>query len=253
MVTIQTLDFWKSYSLTTDELRSWTIGDFVIQVRHTAHEWQFARHPPGAQNESVSWKRFTAGSEEPVVQPIPLMPDRSVIVRPEASIQLAPGHEAVFFVSIPLWLRLTVGKDSSLVLCDEPLVNLSKSWFGEPVSGELCYSLRSRARRENDDDAATTACRAVSEVVMRNEADHMLEFARLCLPAKHLHVYRAADQLRGDNIAVVYKKDSQSQVRIKGRPREVPADAPPLGTAREELASGHILQRGVGRLRTFLQ
>ncbi len=253
-MTVETLDFWRSHSLTTDELLSWTIGDFVIQVRHTAHEWQFSRRPLNDSDASVSWKRFTTGSEEPILQPVPVMPDLSVIVRPEAPIHLAPGHEAVFFVSIPLWLRLTAGNDASLVLCDDPLVNLSKTWFGEPVNGELCYSLRTRARRENDVDKAKIASRAVSEVVMRNEADHMLEFERLCLPAKHLNVYRAANQLRADHVTVVYGKNSQSQVRIKGRPTEIPADTPPLGKAREEVASGgHILQRNFGRLRTFLQ
>ncbi len=251
-MTNATLDFWKPYPLATDESLSWTIGDFVIQVRHTAHEWQIARQDITTPDDSVSWKRFTSGTEERIVEPVPVMPDLSVIVRPEAPIHLAPEHEAVFYVSIPLWLQLTAGSDRSLILSDEPLVNLSKTWFGEPTNGELCYSLRTRARRDNDDDASTTASRAVSKVVMRNASSRMLEFERLCLPAKHLKVYRSSKQLRADDVTLVYGKDAVNQIRIKGRPAEVEADTAPLGNAREELTSGHLLQRGFGKLRAFI-
>lgn len=248
-MTQATIDFWKPYPLASDETLSWEIGEALLRARHTAHEWQIARQDIGAANDAITWKRFTTGTEEQILEPLPRMPDLSVIVRPEEPIHLAPEHSAVFYVSIPLWIQLTAGKDRSLILCDEPLVNLSKLWFGEPTDGELCYSLKTRARR--DDNQTDEAHRAVCKVTMRNASGTMVDFERLCLPAKHLNVYRSPHALRGDDVTVIYGKDAINQVRIHGRPAEA-TDDPPLGTAREKAPSGKILQRGFGMLRSFL-
>ncbi len=243
-------DDWKPKPLNSGQTLCLPIGDAVFHVRHTGYEWQVARQIANESTQAMVWKRVAAGDEEHTLEPVPVMPDRAVIVRPEAPIHLPPGRAALFYVSIPLWVRLTAGADRALTLCDDPCVTLSSIWYGEPTAGQLCYSLRTRARRDDAGDAANQPHRAVCKVTMRNEAAKSIEFVRLCLPAQQLNTYMAPDHLWTDDVSVIFESETMNRVRITGRPAEASSDTP-AGPAREVPPSGHYVQRSFGALRSL--
>ncbi len=246
-----TPELWQPHEIKTGRTLSWKIGEAIFHVRHTGPEWQVARQAIRTPDNAIVWKRWTTGTETRIVEPVPVMPDRSVIVRPEAPIHLAPGHTALFYVSVPLWVRLIGGAQRERILCDEPAIILSSIWYGEPTGGELCYSLRTRARRDDVGEAAgDDTHRAVCKLTMRNAAVNPIEFQRLCLPAEHLHVYRAPRHLWTDSVTVVYESETLNRVTIAGRPAEATGDEP-LGPARKPTSEGHLLQRSFGALKSF--
>lgn len=241
---------WKPHSMEVGQVLSWPIGGVVFHARHTGAEWQVARQVSGASAEIV-WKRWSTGAEERIVEPVPVMSDRSLIVRPEAPVFLAPGHTALFYVSVPLWVRLSAGRDRLITLCDEPTMILSSIWYGEPTMGELCYSLRTRARREDKGAPESQGHRATCRVTMINHAAQPIEFLRLCLPARHLNTYCGSEHLWTDDVSVTMESATLNRVRITGRPADA-ATGTPAGPARDAMPGTHVLQRSFQTLRNLL-
>jgi hypothetical protein len=107
---------------------------------------------------------------------------------PEYQINLTPGKDARFFMSIPVWVQLLCGDRDGSLLAEIPSQLLSKSWFGDTLSGELCYAVTSRARRELDpDNLANYLIR--SPVTLCNWGTALLELQHLYVHVEHLRVY----------------------------------------------------------------
>jgi hypothetical protein len=205
------------------------VGPLLLWVERTADEWLVAADRAGEEERAdpgdrptpgdLPWGRWTAGAEQQVLWLRPVMPDRGVVAQPAGQVKVSRGHEAVFYVSIPLWVRVAVGAEGELVLCEEPTVVLSNTWFGEPTAGELCYSLQTRARRRAEEDEARVH-RAVCPVRVTNQAEEHLEFERLCIGAPHLTVYDGEAQLWTNEVRVTFHGE--------GKPSEVAyAPGPP--------------------------
>ena len=77
-------------------------------------------------------------------------------------------------------MRVSVGKTKPFVLKEEPTVVLSNTWFGDPMGGELCYALRTSARRSFD-TLRKRPNRAICSVLIKNAFSTPLDFQRLCI------------------------------------------------------------------------
>jgi hypothetical protein len=220
-------------------LRLWIkrVGDELhIAVEHLGESemrtfCRWAEAHPTDEQEGLQWSRWIVGSareialpgqvipdedlisrvESEVIQLIPVMPVRSVVVRPEVPVKIPTDKEALFFVSIPIWIRVTAGADQ-VILCEEPSLILSNIWFGDPMSGELCYSLRSRARRYSlpNRDSDPLPNRAVCPVQIRNAAPVQLDVERFCVPVEHLRIYAGQKQLWTNNIHITFRGDDKA-------------------------------------------
>lgn len=182
--------------------------------------------------ESLDWGRWVIGRNERSVKLSPTMPDRGVVVRPESPVKIPPAKEAVFFVSIPIWIKIHVGGSKTYDLWEVPTVVRSNTWFGDSLSGELCYSLVSRARRQAE-DADHPLHKAVCPVKICNESGHMLDVDRFCVHVEHLSVYGGASLLWTNEVAIRFqgedqiskvdyarqKPDLEPQVRLLSPPR----------------------------------
>ena len=78
--------------------------------------------------EGAEWTRWVVGDAPRDIWLCPAMPDRPVVVRPEHPVRLPPKQHATFFVSIPVWVQVTVS-NGRVILCEEPTVVLSNIWF----------------------------------------------------------------------------------------------------------------------------
>jgi hypothetical protein len=133
-------------------------------------------------------------------------------------VKIPSGREALFFVGVPLWVRITAGDADTVHLSEEPSVKLSNIWFGDPMSGDLCYSLRTRARRSIS-DSQVEPHRAVCPVTIRNAAPVQVDVERFCVHVAHLSIYAGKSRLWTGGVQITFKgEDETSQVEYSGKP-----------------------------------
>ncbi len=217
-------DLWRPTRVGVGEVVRRQVGPLTLWLRRTADEWHLATRrgietesgngpaPDEAEPEDNAWLRWTVGDETSMFRLLPTMPDRPVVVRPESPVAVPPSREALLLVSIPVWVRITAGAEQRFVLREEPSAFMSPTWFGDPLSGELCYALRTRARRSVT-PADARAHRAVCPVRVHNGWSAPLQFDRLCIPVDHLSVYTSATQLWTNEVQVTFRgPDEPSQV-----------------------------------------
>ncbi len=219
------MDIWRPTRVGVNEMVLRRIGPLTLWLKRITGEWHLAtRRLPedDALAESAGeavpepaadeWLRWAAGSETSMFRLFPLMPDLPVILRPESVFAVPPNRQAMLFVSIPIWVRITAGAEQRFVLREEPTVELRRTWFGEHDEGELCYMLRTRARRTVAPEDVQPH-RAICPVRVANGWTAPLEFDRLCVHAAHLAVYTAQDQLWTNEVRVTFRgPDVPSQV-----------------------------------------
>ncbi len=260
------MSLWEPITIESKTGRCIRLGAISLWLHHERDEWHIAVEratdgeiEPTEQHatieestppEDLDWQRWVVTGESPIVQLTPIMPDRPIVVRPESQIGIHHNSKAVFFVSIPIWLRIHVGKDKAQKLCEIPSAVLSNIWFGDPMSGELCYSLRTRARRDLDAGPTQPHC-AVCPVTLHNGSTEDLDFERLCIRVAHLRVYESPKQLWTNAVTVSFRGVEQvSDISYEDRPPKWESVGKPLSDAREPVKA-NVFQRSFGNVRSF--
>ncbi len=215
---VETHEFWGKQTLSPGQSIHWESGTARIWAERASgatHEWRIhsergpvethaaRRSGETPPPEKPSWKRWAFREEDSAVWCLPVMPDKPVVVRPDVPLTIPRGNEVTFFVSIPVWLRFSIGRLGELAIHDEPTVVLSKTWAGEPTAGELCYALRTSGSRILG-GIKKGAHRAVCPLVIRNRAEEELVFQKLCLRTIHSNIHLGATRLWCEQIEVNY-------------------------------------------------
>jgi len=199
--------------------------------------------------DNLDFERWVVGDNCHQISIVPIMPDHPVVVRPEVPVKIPKDHEALFFVSIPVWIKI-VAKQSDVVLCQEPSIILSNIWFGDPTSGELCYSLRSRARRQIV-DAESKPHRAVCPVRIRNSTESMLNVERFCVHVEYLKIFKGARRLWTNEAQINFQgEDAASKINYMQKPPEYESVDNILSEARSPLKKT-LLKKSLGTFKLF--
>lgn len=173
-------------------------------------------HPP--HNTDLVWNRLIASHNNLKVKLLPVMPDRSIVIRPDKTIIIPQGFSTQFHIPIPVWLRLSIMRESEIVVCETPSQQLSDTWFGDPISGDLCYNYNSMLYRYID-NISLKAHHAICPVEIQNSSKADLNFQRFCLHVKHLAIFSSNDTLWTNPVTVNFRgKDQVSQVSITPKP-----------------------------------
>jgi len=251
--TSQQPEFWKPLSLEPGSWRLWEAGTLQLWAKRAPeHEWRIATARSREEQQIIScgedpapapdaaWKRWAFKEEDATIHMLPAMPDNPVVVRPDSPVRIPKGNEVTFFVSIPFFLQAHVGPSRDLLIYEEPTVVLSKTWFGEPTLGELCYALRSGASRDLN-GIKPGQHRAICPVIVRNRSDEELHFQKICIRAMHVNIYQGQNRLWTEEIEVSYLgKNNFSEIAFG---KEAPAYEKThgiVGPAREVLARNFI-------------
>lgn len=213
------MNIWKSVSIDAEKIFHSQIGPLDLWLKRFEDELQIAANRQDeerrrddvvafaamdeAEPEDLEWGRWVIGDRN-MVQMLPVMPDRPLVVRPELPVNIPKGHQALFFVSIPVWVRVCAGKTDQLDLCEEPTVILSNIWYGDTMSGQLCYSLKTRARRKIK-DTQIQPWRAICPVKIKNSATTQLEVERFCIDADHLSIYDGDKQPWANTVEISFR------------------------------------------------
>lgn len=225
---------WEPRQLSSEDWYQARIGPLAIWLRRSQEDWYVAHErepgrgqgeaPPSplnpAQNNApvdrLTWNRWVAGEEAAQVRLLPCLPDRAVVIRPRYPLNVPRGKEVLFFVSLPVWARVLVGEEQPKTLCELPTVVLSNTWFGDPVTGELCYSLKTKVLRQID-MVERHAHMAVCPVLIRNQASADLDFQRICIRVEYLSLYRGETHLWTNQVEVQFHGEDLNSTIITGR------------------------------------
>ena len=164
---------------------------------------------------SSAWRHYL-DHDAPRVIPVPALPDRALVVRPDRALTILPGESAQFFLEIPVWFRLTSATGSRKRIFEEPLTILSNTWFGDPLNGELCYSMDIRLH-QNIQTVSSCAFTAVCPLHLTNDSSSDLPFEKVCLHVENLSVFKNPQRLWTNGMNVIFKGPEQAtQIQITG-------------------------------------
>jgi hypothetical protein len=252
---------WGDAAIEHGATQHWQIGPLSLWV-HRIHDefhiaWQyFEEDSEGAESralaedqepEDINWNRYIVNDAVPGIRLRPAFPDRPVLVTPEYQIMLAPGSNALFFVSIPVWVQLLTGGPDGAVLVEIPSQLLSNNWFGDTLSGELCYAVKSRARRELNQDTKTHLIR--SPVTVRNRGTALLDLKQLYIHVEHLRVY-GGKNLWANEVILSYTGGEQPEMTEYSDKKPSYDETFELLNAERIIAQNSFLKKSFGFMKT---
>jgi hypothetical protein len=254
---------WEKVTVEPGAVYRRQVGALTLWVRQEGDEWQvaweygdddsveFVEDTDEALPEGVEWHRWVVKGTATAFRLEPAMPDRPVVVRPESELRIGVGAEALFFVLLPIWVRVVVvaGKVEHL-LVELPTMVLSNTWFGQPHDGELCYSLRTSARRSLA-GVPPRPNRAASPVYVENAAPTELTFTRLSIHVGYLNVYGGDNFMWTNALHVRFRGVEQvSQIRYETKPPGFEGTKGLVGKARENAPRG-LMRKSFDTFRLF--
>ena len=194
--------WWGKYTLEVGQCLQINIGKTSHAVLRQAREWQLHYNNVTDTNENDdTWQvsiRDGIGEDYEVMERyvfhqtgaslniLPLQADRPVVTRPLSPLHLPSGEEITLYVSSPLWLQVV---PAEVPVREVPIYRPSDTWFGpSTMKGELCYASVTHGRTELA-DVPQRPHRAITPVLIRNQADSAMVLERLNLPVPYLSLY----------------------------------------------------------------
>jgi len=223
----------------------------VLSLRETRQAKRAAyRIVARSRKPSSSQWRHYLHRDSSAMQPAPVLPDRPVVMRPDRALTLLPGQSTIFFLELPVWFRLSTTGHPPVKVFEEPLNVLSRTWFGDPVNGELCWGLATRLHHSIG-SVDSAADRAVCPLMIENDSESDLEFQKICLHVENLNIFRGTRHLWTNSLHVVFKGPEQAtQIEIVRTAPEFEEGMVALSEARLP-SSGWNIRRTFGMLKYF--
>lgn len=218
-------EVWGNVSLAGGQVRYLTVGDLHIWLKlQNGEVWithaysdELEEDPnPEGPPADLSWGRWAdkSGSEE--VQILPVFPDKPLIIHSEYPLKVSAGTRIQIYSRIPIWMRISLAKNN-YQLIELPTVKLSRTWFGTPVEGELCYHATTKARRDLssvDKKQYVVSC----PILIHNKSDDELDFEHFCFRVERLSMYKHNGDLWADETQIIYHgADLNSDVIMTGK------------------------------------
>lgn len=229
--------WWAEYEFSLDETRSLHLGPLQLWLQRQADEWRtytvrgkdpfapnFVALAPDAIAEipsDATCRRFAFGQSPERIRLAPKMPDRPMVVRPDALLSVPPGATIELFVTHPLWLELVFGhppvaRESIAVF------QSTESWFGPSAAeGELCYASRSSLQTEFT-QLVLRPHRVISKLRIHNRGDSSLDIERIKIPLGHLSIFADENALLWTETVSLVRGDTNelTSMRILEGPPE---------------------------------
>lgn len=256
--------WWGLYSIPESGAGRWRVGALRLWVERRPSEWRVAHWSSDDPSdgacevevpctgtsapEDVVRERFGLRATGPEFRLTPVLPDRSVVSRPETPFHVLAEAEVQVYVSTPVWLEVAAGTPVRRLL-ELPLFRNSDTWFGSSTrEGELCYANRTTLRQTYD-DLPIRPHRALTPVRIHNRAESPLLVERLNVPVPYLSLYVGPDGALWTQSLVydIAREGDTAEMHIdKGLPSEAP-EAGLVGGPRE-IGSRNMLVRALGAL-----
>ncbi|MEM7736416.1 MAG: hypothetical protein AAF267_11555 [Deinococcota bacterium] len=203
-----TPQWWGDFELDEYQVGRWNVGPTTLSIYRLPREWRLvysqgddpldttldidvpAEVEPIDIDDNV--RRYMFNQTQSTVTVTPVLADRPLVVRPAIPFAIETHEEITLYVSLPLWLRISVagvGKH----LYEVPSYRPSDTWFGgSTVKGELCYAARTPGQL-NVDELPKRPYRVIAPIVLRNRDAGSLILDRIKIPVQYLALYRTKD------------------------------------------------------------
>lgn len=185
------------------------------------------------------FRRYAFENRVDALHLLPKTPDRPIVVRPQRPLILAPNAKVEFYVSFPadLCLEAISGEQRTQLIRLRSEI-LSDTWFGDQMAGVLCYSLKSRARRQRPEVVCETNARVIGKIRIYNESAEQLDCEKFCLRLSHCHLWQSEGELWTSPIAIRFHGaehlsaidySEKPPPELKNAHQIMKAEEPPLG------------------------
>lgn len=218
---------WGSFSLSSaEETNAYELGDLKLWFKHKDEEiWIGHRYADSDDEtsaakttapEDLEWARWAPKDPVDSVKIMPAFPDLPLVVNSEFPLRVNPGGSIQIFTRIPVWVRISIGK-KDIVLTELPTIKLSKTWFGTPMEGELCYWATTKARRSlSNVERKPYLVSCPIQITNKTETD--LDFEKFCFRVERLKIFTYREELWSDETRIVYQGEEQhSDISMSGR------------------------------------
>jgi hypothetical protein len=242
---------WTDFTLSPEDCLRWVSPEITVSLKKEGEELVVGKWPTVETDalglmedtascpDDVEWSRFVLGKEQNF-ELSPLLPDRPIVLLPKVGRQLPPGRKGEFFFLVPVRAGLWAGTgDKRTKLMEFPCRSLTSTWFGDMLTGELCYGHSTRLFTAGTayEAAEYSLFDAGIKLHLRNTSQNMLDFSRICVHVEHLSLYLDKDDdrepLLTNEVFVIFSgTDQVSQVRFGKRG--------PKGSSRGEAAMARI-------------
>jgi hypothetical protein len=200
--------------------------------------------------ENIEWSRFIVEEGSNIIQLNPALPDRAVVVGSETQVKILPQTKALFFVGIPIWVRIYIGENKKNEVTEIPTIILSNTWYGDPTGGELCYGIKSRTRRSMG-ELEESSQKAVCTVVVNNLSEVQLDYKKFCIHVENLKLYKGVKRLWTNMVNInFFSEDQPSQIELSQKKPEIEKECTLICEERVP-ASVSLLQKSAGLLKYF--
>lgn len=224
------MKLWEPLKIKRSRDYHWRIGPLKIWLKKSEDEWLIAseQSPDDLEGEEIviakisekpetpEWTRFVCAGPD-TMQLLPALPDRAIVVGSEMAVKILHKNSALFFVRIPVWVRIYASDKKDTMLTEIPTVSLSNTWFGDPMTGELCYSLTTKARRSIG-ESDINPHRAICPVKITNISANPLDFKKLSIHVEHLKVYAGQNSLWANEVQITFiGEDQPSKINFSNK------------------------------------
>ncbi len=257
--------WWGQYSIPPGSSGRWRIGPLTLVVSRLENEWRIFRASSGNPSDaelavqvpssapepgrSAQLTRYATSDSSSSLRLEPVMPDRSVVTRPEQAITVVARAAVTVYVGSPLWVRLSAGAPAK-VLGDFPAHQPQLTWWGpSTIEGESCYATRTYGRLRLE-EARPGPHRVMTAVRIVNRASSPLLIERLNLPVRKLSIHAANGSRRLWTEAVTLERaegEDFAELTVEDDPGPDVTDAVRIGPPREPTEENHLF-RAFGKL-----
>jgi hypothetical protein len=192
-----------------------------------------------------AYLRFHTGGEDEL-RFSPKLPDRPVVVFFRTPQRIPPGKRADFTLYLPVHCGVYAGGDKEQhLLMEVPSQTLTSTWFGDMLSGELCYGLSAALHAGGPDGGPPEDGYGVFftrvGLHLRNSSTTVLDFSKINIHTEHLSLYRDGEGMCSNEISIDFSgTDQVSQVHFGKRAPKGSGNVETLASARVDPESGFI-------------
>lgn len=218
-------DIWGNRTLTEGEVQHVSVGELHLWFQYQNEEVWIAYlyndelrrkadldKPP----KQVEWSRWAHKNNSTDITVSPVYPDMPLVVHSEYSLKVSPETQIQIYTRIPIWIRISLS-NNGYQLIELPTIKLSRTWFGTPTEGELCYHAKTKARRSLshvDKKPYLVSC----PIKIINKSDEELTFSNFCFRVERLSMYLHENELWADETQIIYQgEDMHSDVIMTGK------------------------------------
>jgi hypothetical protein len=243
--------WWGTFTVDDNESRFWRVGNQVICVDRYNDEWHIAHCSATRFDQSIPiraidlpFKTFVLRTQGNELMLKPTLPDRSVVSKLEHPLHIPAGEKIMLYVSSPVWMKMSAGKTTQILLDDIPTQALSDSWFGiNTMEGELCYASKTRCSPRLE-EFSTSSERIISPLLIKNRAKSTFILDKISVPLPYLSVYTDdVNRLWTEQLVLHRDSDIDPCVKVtKGAPRSATGTITLLTDPRIELKASTSLK-----------